>query len=261
MAMNSYNGDLGFTVIKGHNPQNYKEVTVTLKILSDVGLAIGDYIELSINNKKATYLISGSFNSMNNNGYSIRVLSAAVEKEFPEFIGSEIYVNLKDGINKETFKKEINDKYSILDASDIHPMGKSTMELIPSILLPISNLLIIVFIAFSSIIIFNIIIMNIRDNRRNHGIMKALGFTYKHIRNRYLYRILILTSFSIIFACMLNLIFSRKIFDVAVNIDALIISPITMLALIIGMTFLILTITFICCGAIKYTKPAQLMEE
>ena len=107
--------------------------------------------------------------------------------------------------------KLINDKYSILDASDIHPMTKPSIESISGILLPITNLLIIVFIAFSSIIILNIIIMNIRDNRRNFGIMKSLGFTYKDIRNRYLYRISILTLISIIFSSTLNLIFGKKV--------------------------------------------------
>jgi len=103
--------------------------------------------------------------------------------------------------------------------------------------------------------------MNIRDNRRNFGIMKALGFTYKALRNRYLYKILILTSFSIILAATLNLIFSGEVFIAAVGLDALIISGVTMLDLIIVTALLILTITLICSRRMKNIKPTELIEE
>ncbi|AGK95987.1 ABC transporter permease [Clostridium pasteurianum] len=261
-AMNSYNNDLGFTIIEGHNPENSKEVAVSLRILKEAGLSVGDYIELSINNKKASYLISGSYSSMMSNGYGIRILNSAVEKELPEFIGSEIFVNLKAGTDIEGFKKYINNRYSNLDASDIHPLLKYNIDSIPGTMLPMSNLLTVVFIAFCSITILNIIIMNIRDNRRNFGIMKALGFTTKEIRNRYLYRILILTLFSTIISILLNLTVARPMIAAVIsNLDVLIISPITMLLLITAMVLLILVTTLICCTAIKNTKPTELMEE
>ena len=261
-AMNSYRSDVGFTIIDGHNPENSKEVAVSLKILKDAGLSVGDYIELSINNKKDSYLISGSYNLMMQNGYGIRILNSAIEKEVPEFIGSEIFVNLKTGTDIEEFKKEINKRYPNLDVSDIHPMLKDTTSSTPGIILPITNLLIVVFIVFCFITILNIIIMNIRDNRRNFGIMKALGFTSKEIRNRYLYRILILTLFSTIIAIIFNLTLARPMIAAAVSkLDVLVISPITMLLLIITMVILILVTTLICCNSIKNTKPTELMEE
>ncbi|MFT8316097.1 MAG: FtsX-like permease family protein [Clostridium sp.] len=261
-AMNSYNSDLGFTIIEGHNPENSKEAAVSSRILKEAGLSIGDYIQLSINNKKVSYLISGSYNSMMSNGYGIRILNSAVEKELPEFAVSEVFVTLKAGTDIEEFKKDINNRYSNLDASDIHPMLKYTIDSIPGTMLPMSYLLIVVFIAFCSITILNIIIMNIRDSRRNFGIMKALGFTTREIRNRYLYRILILTLFSTIISIFLNLTIARPMIAAAIsNMDVLIISPTTMLLLITSMLILILVTTLICCGAIKNTKPTELMEE
>lgn len=261
-VMNSYNSDLGFNIIYGHNPENSKEVAVTSKILEEAGLSVGDYIELSINNKKTSFLIAGSYNSMMQMGYGIRILSSAVEKEIPEFIGSEIYVTLKDSTDIEEFKKEINNRYPNLDASDIHPMLKDNIGPMAETLLPMTNLLIVVFMVFCSITILNILIMNIRDNRRNFGIMKALGFTSKEIRNRYLYRIIILTTVSTIIAILFNLTLARPLIAASImNLDVLIISPVTMLLLITTMVSLILVTTLICCGAIKNTKPTELMEE
>lgn len=262
VAMNSYNSELGFSTIEGRNPQSSKEVSVSLKILKEAGLTVGDYMELSINNKKDTYFISGSYTSMMSNGYGIRLMNSAIQKEFPEFIGSEIFVTLKNIADLEDFKTYINEKYSFLDASDIHPMLKYTIESIPGTVLPMTVLLILVFIAFGSITILNIIIMNIRDNRRNFGIMKALGFTSREIRNRYLYRILILTLFSIVVAVSLNLTIARPMIAAAFGkLDVLIISPRTMFLLTASMVLLIITTTLICCNTIKNTKPTELIEE
>ena len=58
-----------------------------------------------------------------------------------------------------------------------------------------------------------------------------------------------------------NIIFGNKIFQVAVKVDALIISPVTMLILITLMAILISAITFTCCRTIKNMKPTELMEE
>ncbi len=261
-VLNSFNNDFGFTILEGHNPENYKEVSVSLKVLKDAGLSIGDYIELSINNKKSSYLISGSYNSLMSDGYSIRMLSSAIEREIPEFIGSEIFVNIKDTSQIEEFKKDINDKFTSLDASDIHPMIKYSIDSIPNTFLPISYLLMVVFIAFSLVTILNIIMMTIRDNRRNFGIMKALGFTSKEISHRYLYRILILTLFSSIAAVALNLTIGKPIMAAAISkLDVFIISKSTMTLLLTAMIFLVISITLICCRSIKNTKPTELMEE
>jgi len=261
-VMNSYDNTLGFTIINGHNPKCFNEVAVGLNLLKETGLSVGDNIELSINNKKNSYLITGSYNSMMCNGYGIRMLNAAIEKENPDFLGSELFLNLKDTSQLEAFKKEMNDKFSNLDANEIHTMLKYTIGSIPGTIFPLSSLLIVVFIAFSSITILNIIAMIIRDNRRNFGIMKSLGFSSKDIRNRYLYRILILTLFSTIIAVILNLTAARPIIAAAIsNLDVLIISPETMIMLLAAMILLIILITFACCRTIKNTKPTELIEE
>ena len=104
--------------------------------------------------------------------------------------------------------------------------------------------------------------MNLRDNRRNFGIMKGLGFKYKEIRNRYLYRIVILTGISSILAVILNMIFSKSIIKTAMGgLDVLIISPRVMAISVASMFILIIFTVFICSNSIKNTKPNELIEE
>lgn len=260
--MNSYNKDLGFSIIEGRNPEKENEVEVSLKILQETALSVGDYIELSINNKKNTYLITGSYNSLMSNGYGIRMLNSALEKEIPEFVGTELFVNLKDASKADEFEKDINDKFNNIDASDLHPLIQYSIESVPGTILPMSYLLMVVFIAFSIITILNIFLMNIRDNTRNFGIMKALGFTSKDISLRYLYRILILTFISTIVAVVLNLLFSKPLISASISkLDVLSLYPATMSKLIFTMIFLVILITLICLRNIKNTKPTELIEE
>ncbi len=260
-AMNSYNNDLGFSIINGHNPRYENEVAVSLNILKEAGLTIGDYIELSINNKKKSYLISGSYNSLMSNGYGIRMLNAAVERENPKFAYDEIFINLKNTNNIEKFENGINGKFQNINASDIEPTIKYTIKSIPGIGMPITDLLIVVFVFFSIITILNILIMNIRDNKRNFGIMKALGFTNKEIRNRYLYKILLLTIISIFLSIMLNMIFAKQLIALVITVDVLIISPVITLAVVLAMFLLIMLITNLCCTTINSAKPTELIEE
>ncbi len=261
-TMNSYSDGLGFSVIKGHNPKDENEVAVSLNILKESGLSIGDYIELSLNNKKSSYIISGSYNSLWEDGYCLRILSSAADKENPQFIYDTIFLNLENAKDKANFEKNINEKFPYVSASSIDPTMKYAIKSIPGTVMPITYLLIIVFIIFAIVTILNIIVMNIRDNRRSFGIMKALGFTYKEITNRLVYRIIFLTSASIILSVMLNMIFARSLIAFVIeNLDVLIVSPSIMFVLLLTMFILILLITFVCCTTINKTKPTELIEE
>lgn len=261
-VMNSYKEALGFTKIAGHNPNNPNEVAVSINILRDGGLSIGDYIELSMNNKKSEYLITGSYNSLMSNGYGVRMLSSAIQKANPSFLGSEIFVNLKEKSQIKSFEKDITKNFGKLEADGIHPLLKYTIESIPGTLLPMTYLLLVVFMAFSGITILNIILMSIRDSRRSFGIMKALGFKARAIQNRYLYRVLILTLFSTIIALGINLTIAKPMIAAAIsNLNVLIIDPKTMVIILIAMIGLIVGITLVSCNIIKNTKPSELIEE
>lgn len=261
-SMNSYSSNNKITTISGHNPQKDNEVAVSSNILKDSGLEIGDYIELSVDGNKTTYLISGSYKSLANNGYQIRMLNSEIEKYISNYTYDEIYVNLKNSSDISTFEQEINKKYSVAGAGSIEPNDKNMIETIPNLINPITVLLTTVFAIFSVVIIFNIIVMNLRDNRRNFGIMKALGFTASEIRNRYLYKILILTGISSILAVILNIMFSRSITKVSMEgLDVLIISPQIIVVSIVVMFILVVLTVLVCSRSIKNTKPTELIEE
>lgn len=262
MSLDSYKDNMKFSISNGHNPISTNEVSLSKAILQDSNLSVGDYIDFTVNNKKTTYLISGSFNSMMNNGYSMRILNYGIEKGKDAYSVYRIYVNLKDNYSTSKFQKDIKNKFSYIAVDDVDPMGKSAINSISTIALPIVYLLVASFAIFSIIIIFNIIIMDIRDNRKNFGIMKSLGFTRKEIRNRYLYRIIILAVFGNIISVVLNLLFSRQLIAAMLNgLDGLMISPIIIEMLSASMFILVGLIVVACSYSIKNAKPNELIGE
>lgn len=261
-SMNSYNNEQGLKTISGNNPKSDNEVAVSANILNESGLSVGDYIELSINNKKANYLISGSYVSLSSNGYEIRILNSELEKYKPNYVYNEIFVNLKDSSNVKGFENDINKKYSYAGATEIEPNNKDMIETMPNLIIPITFLMIAAFSVFSAIIIFSIIMINLRDNRKSFGIMKAIGFTSSQIRKRYLYRITILTVISSIFAVILNMLFSRNIMKTAMGgVDVLIISKKVMAISVISIFAIIIFLILVCSYSIKNTKPNELIDE
>ena len=135
-TMNSYSDGLGFSVIKGHNPKDENEVAVSLNILKESGLSIGDYIELSVNNKKSSYIISGSYNSLWEDGYGLRILSSAAEKENPQFTYDTIFLNLKNAKDNDDFEKNVNEKFQYVSASSIDPTMQHVIKSIPGTVMP-----------------------------------------------------------------------------------------------------------------------------
>lgn len=262
MSMDSYDSKRELNTVSGHNPKNDNEVAVSINILKDSGLSVGDYIELSVNNKKNSYLISGSCNSLASDGYQIRMLNSEIEKYKTDYIWDEAYLNLKNSSDIKTFEKDINNNYYYAAATEIEPGNKDMIDTMPGLINPVTFLLITAFAIFSMIIVFNIIIMNIRDNRRNFGIMKALGFTSGEIRNRYLYRILILTGISSILAVAISGLCSKNIIKAAMSgMDVLIVSPIVLAVSVAAMFIVIILLVLLCSRSINTTKPTELIEE
>lgn len=258
-SYSSFDKVFGFSIIDGHNPEKRNEVSVSLNVLRDSGLSVGDYIELTNSGSKDSYLISGSFSALMSDGYVVRMLK---DTKIEQGQYNEIFVNVKDSYDKNAFEKDFNKNASTMSAVDIIPEMKYAIDSIPGLIIPITSLFMVSFAVFSIIIIFNIVIMNIRDNKRNFGIMKALGFKSSEIRNRYLYRILILTGISSILSAAFNLVFSRNIIKAMMSgQDVLIIWKAIIGISIAAMLILIVLTVMLCTRLIKNTKPTELIEE
>ena len=82
-----------FSIIKGINPRNKNEVSLSVDLMKNNNLDLGDYIKIKVDDEEKEFLIVGSFASMMSNGQSIRLTSDVISDNS---IGKVAFVNLKN---------------------------------------------------------------------------------------------------------------------------------------------------------------------
>lgn len=258
-VFDKYNENAKFSIDKGRNPINSDEIAVNKVILEESGLNIGDYIELTINNEDKDFKIVGQYASLLNLGYNIRILSDSLDNSY---VPGKIFVKLKDKNDFDEFKDIIEDRYYGTSIDDVIPDIKNTLSSIEEIVNPVVLILVIAFIIFALINIFNLIISENKENRRAYGIMKSFGFTTGYICKKYVSKISIISLLSIILSLILNLVFSKKAFSLVLGgINGLTINYLKTFEIVIATFILIILVTILCCLPIKLISPKDLSEE
>lgn len=262
-AYNNYDDVDGFesSIVDGKNPANNKEVALSKNILKDSGLSIGDYIILQVDENEKKFLISGSFTSILNEGYSFRVLLDAIPEEKLNLLNNNISLTFNNKDDIEAFKVDFKEKYPAAIIEEI-PKEITNGLIDLEIVAPITRILIIAISFFSLLNIINLIMINNSDNRRQYGIIKSLGFSSTYIIKRTVYRIALISSISMIIGIVTNHLLSRQIFKVAImGIDGMNISNSLSIISIIGIYILIIVTTIVTMLPIRNISTVELMEE
>ncbi len=247
---------------EGHGPANQNEIAFSEKLLNNSSLKVGDYIELSINNIKNTFLITGSFTTMVNNGFCIAYHSDLYKLlNKPDTKYDFLFVNLKNKDDYVAFKQDVTSHFENVSVDVINEEIKTAATSVVDILVPVFTILIIVFILFSLINIINLLALENLNNRRQFGILKSLGFSTRYICMKCIAKTMLLTLLSILFALAVCSAIMRKCYQLASSIDSFVFSiPLTVI--LIGVTVIaIFLITMAFCLPLRKIKPRDLMEE
>ncbi len=247
---------------EGHGPENKNEIAFSDKLINESSLKVGDYIEMSVNNFKNTFLISGSYTAMLNEGYSLALNTDIYNTLSPGKIQYDLLsVSLNNKEDYNAFKKDITAHLDnvVVDriAKEIETASSSVVDIIK----PVCLILTIVFVLFSLINIINLLALENLNNRRQFGILKSLGFTNKYICLKCFWKTMLLTLVSIILATTIYIISAKELFKSAVGIDSMVTSvPLT--SVLIAIIFIaIVSITMMFCLPLRKITPKDLMEE
>lgn len=245
---------------EGRGPKEANETAINQIALARLGLRVGDYISLSLGSEFAPFLITGSYGSMMQNGHSLQLLSDALPAHGADFAPGILVAFLKDGASPDILAQEWTDAFKGIDASEEMDMMIDTIKGVEDMIAPVTLVSIIVFIVFSLLNIVNLIIQNHADNRRQYGILKALGFSSGYITARSAWRIMLLSGVAAAVSLLLHLLLSARLFTLAI-LDALSLAiPETLLMLGVLLTVLML-VTLLFCLPVKKITPRELMEE
>ena len=247
--------------IQGRAPTEKNEVAVAVILLNELGLKVGDHISLSLGNKKDTFLITGASSGLSNNGYWLQIPAASLPAYGVEFIPGILMVVLNDGESSERLINYIEDEHHGVQAAVDLDFAVDTAKGVQQMVSPVMLVLIVMFIMFSILCITNLILQNHADNRRQYGIMKALGFSTGYITARSVWRIFLLFLVAAILSIALHLAFSRSLFTGLIRVDAMLLSIPEVFLLLLCLLALIITLTLIFCLPIRKITPQELIEE
>ena len=203
--------NLGFDLEEGRFPQKYNEINVSIRLLEDLNLEIGDEMTFKVNGKDESFKIVGSFGSIKYGGWNVRLLNSAMDYYGFEPSYNTIAVQLKDEKDfkefKEKFENEFNNFFVSSDLGIYQDLMIDLTKSIPPVVTTIAYLMIIL----SILNIICIISMIIIEQRRNIGIQKALGFKDSFIKMRITFRVMLLSVIGVVLAVLIHNSISRSI--------------------------------------------------
>lgn len=216
-----YDGDMDGVEImnlEGRNPERDDEVSISYIAANKYEKSIGDRIDLYVEGKKDSYLITGIYQSMSAMGWGIRLQGSAIRNIEGEFHPDTYSVKLKDESETISF---IDDMKILLGKGyDIKPAWESgdvnISEITGNIAL-VMGFLGIVFIVISFIIILNTTLMGIYNDKRNLGVYKSLGMSSGQIRASILYKVLIFSCMGILLGTLLSIMVSPHILSILIK--------------------------------------------
>jgi putative ABC transport system permease protein len=202
MAFDGDMDQIGMLNLEGCNPRLENEIAIAINTSKAYQKKCGDYLDLYLEGKRLTFLITGIYQSTNNMGQGFRIQYKAVKNVNPVFEPLWYAVNPRTGVKDELLVRELKKRYgSVLE---VKLNSEATQEQVASLAGNIAGvvaLLGIIFGALSFIIVFNGALMNIYEQKRDFGIFKTTGMTSAQMRWSIIYRIELLTGLS----CLLGI--------------------------------------------------------
>lgn len=164
--------------IEGRFPKYENEMAVAAKYAKERGLALGDEITLTVDGKKADYLIAG-FTQISNNLGKDCLLTRAGFQRMGVFKDLSYYLNLADGVNSADFQEEAKRRFpgNIHASIDIRAVVDGSASVYVSIMTVIVEAIFVLSIIVIAFVLYLLVRAMLGRKKRDYGILKALGFT------------------------------------------------------------------------------------
>lgn len=178
--------DLGFETLKGSNPERENEIALGVSAARMLKKDLGDLIDLYIEGKKRTFMISGIYQAIANMSISGRINVQAVRSINPGYDDVDaVFINVVDpsqaGVVAAQLNERFKDAVSIVTQKAL--MDDSVYKEAANILVYPMALMGLLFILVTFMIIFITCRISIRKENKTYGIYKSIGMTSGSIRS------------------------------------------------------------------------------
>lgn len=175
---------LGFETLSGNNPRLPNEIALGVNVAKMLNKNLGDVIDVYIEGKQQTFIITGIYQAIANMSISGRITMDAVRAVNPTYNDVDVVFINVNGLNQAD---------TVADALNISFKASTSVvtqqTLLDSVFKEASNILIfpmslmgLLFVLVTFIIIFSTCRINIRRESKTYGIYKSVGMASKRLR-------------------------------------------------------------------------------
>jgi putative ABC transport system permease protein len=173
-----YRGDgaaLGPQVLSGHWPDGPGQVAAPSRFLNQRGLSIGDTITLELGGHRTPVRIVGL--ALANNAFQIFADWATLEQLEPAARADDYQVQLAPGTDQQAYLKAVaaGDPGLRFQPPSDHSSSQA------AVLISAATLLTLVLGAVAALGVFNTVVLNARERRRDLGMLKSIGMTPRQV--------------------------------------------------------------------------------
>ena len=255
------------TVVEGKNPTLYNEIALCSVMARATGKKVNDTVSVEINGVINVYYVVGITQDIGNAGEYCNITLEAMLRHNGAFKMDTIYVYLNDGVNTKAYIEMLKELYgNKIMIADTDEQINSILSSLGGPFLAISIIMIVITIILIGFVLFLLISALIRKEKREFGIMKAIGYKNKHLILQILISMLPSLLLGAMFGVVLGFIITNPLLSAALSSMGLfstffIIPPLPTLAIGFGIFGASVLITYIISLRLKKISPQKLIVE
>ena len=196
--------------LKGRAPIYDNEIAVSPILLDEFGLEIGDEVIVGWEGEKEKYLISGTFQIMNDVGRCFVMSQKGAEK-----LGYDAWLwgcySLEDDEEADKIVDSLNKKFAdVIEARRNQGMMDETYQ---TVILFMQIIIYVFSLLFSLIVVYMVCAKTFVQERTDIGIYKAIGFTAGKLRLQFAIRFLTAAALGSCLGAAFSYIFTARILE------------------------------------------------
>lgn len=253
------------SVYNGRAPKYQNEIVVTKLVSDELGKGVGDTVTVRYKGAEKEFIVTGIMQSMAEGGSCFGILTSGIRYIDPDYESTEVCYVLGDAGKADEAYKALKDKYPLLSISrsttyaDMLDSIKSTIDLLSDAVYALAVL-------FMIVIVSMLCTRMVLSERRDLGILKALGFTPSRLRSQFCIRFLIVAVLGSALGVILNIVLNDTVLNLLLSgvglshcvtdyTAKMILIPVSMACVLFA------AVSYIATGKIKYISARELISE
>jgi len=204
------------TVYEGRYPQFDNEIVVTNALARLLDKNIGDFVEVEAGEKRFSYLITGLKQSFSAGRYGASMTLEGLQQVLPAHQGMSINVYLEQWANKSEFIRDIQAEQgtAIQSVTDVDESIEDGMKAYTSAIFSVMVIILASTVFVVVLILYLVIQTSILKQKRELGILKAIGYTTFQLMTQILFRFLPVIAIGVSAGGLLGAFYTNAMLEV-----------------------------------------------